>query len=103
MGISVHTAETEMAKTPYYFKHDLLSDPQERELCVPVRLVTAWMRLDRAVRARFSNDRLVLHAYGHGAYWEAGGGVMPARSRSRTAADCSDGVGVRSHLGSTSV
>ena len=59
-------------------------------------LVTAWMRLDRAVRARFSNDRLVLHAYGHGAYWEAGGGVIHAGAaaalRSRTAADGSDGV-----------
>ena len=66
-------------------------------------LVTAWMRLDRAVRARFSNDRVVLHAYGHGAYWEAGGGVMPARPRSRTAVDGSDGVARSKQVFTTSV
>ena len=54
--------------------------------------VTTWMRLDRALRARSSNYRLGLHAYGRGAYWGADGGVMPARPRSRTASDGSDGV-----------
>ena len=66
-------------------------------------LVTAWMRLDRAVRARFSNDRLVLHAYGHGAYWEANGGVMPARLSTRTAVDGSDGVARSKHMFTTPV
>ena len=57
--------------------------------------VTTWVRLARAVRARSSSDRLGLHAYGHGAYWEADGGVMPARLSTRTAVDGSDGVGAK--------
>ena len=67
--------------------------------------VTTWVRLARAVRARSSSDRLGLHAYGHGAYWEADGGVMPARLSTRTAVDGSDGDGVCSHtlLTTTSV
>ena len=50
------------------------------------------MRLARAVRARSSSGRLGLHTHGHGADWEADGGIMPARLRLRTAADGSDGV-----------
>ena len=65
--------------------------------------VTTWVRLARAVRARSSSDRLGLHAYGHGAYWEADGGVMPARLSTRTAVDGSDGVARSKHMFTTPV